>query len=218
MNITITTIDEIIKDLTENCLGGWIYENGKIKDDVLCIDTRDLLEEFKQFELPYDEAMELCENLVALHGEEAMGYDYYSMNGLASSLTFGDIATKSDNTYNWGANISHDINFDCFEYDDEKYVAIMVHRYGDVRANYTYYAILKCDFYDLFDLEFYPSVDIAGTNLVADLRWYSECYDVYDLDTNESYDGYYDVEMSDLLFRLKEDGVIKDASEVLNDD
>lgn len=211
MNITIETIDEIIKDLTENCLGGWIYENGKIKDDVLCVDTRELLEEFKQFELPYDEAMELCGNLIALHGEDAMEIMF-------REFTFGDIATSSDNTYNWGANISHAINFDCFEYDDEKYVAIMVHRGGDVRGNYTYYAILKCDFYDLFELEFYPSKDIEGTNLVADLRWYSECYDIYNLETGESYDGYYEVEMSDLLFRLKEDGVIKDGSEVLNDD
>lgn len=123
MEITITTIDEIIKDLTVNCLGGWIYEDGKIKDDVLCIDTRDLLEEFKQFELPYDEATELCENLIALHGEDAM-------EGMFCGFTFDDIATKSDNTYNWGANISHDINFDCFEYDDEKHIAIMVHRGG----------------------------------------------------------------------------------------
>ena len=210
MEITITTIDEIIKDLTENCLGAWIYEDGKIKDDVLCVDTRDLLEEFKYFELPCDEAMELCENLVALHGEEAMDSTFWG-------FTFGGIATKSDNTYNWGATISHHINFDEFQYDGEKYVAIMVHRYGDVRGNYTYYAILKCDFYDLFDLEFYPSKDIAGTTLVADLKWYAEDYDVYNLDTGELYDGYYEVEISDLLFRLKEDGVIKDVSEVLND-
>lgn len=210
MEITITTIDEIIKDLTENCLGGWIYENGKIRDDVLCIDTRDLLEEFKQFELPYDEAMELCENLVASYGGSAM-------EGMFCGFTFGGIATKSDNTYNWGANISHDINFDCFEYDDEKYVAIMIHRGGDVRGNYTYYAILKCDYYDLFDIEFYPSKDIAGTNLVADLRWYAEDYSVYNYETQEDFDGYYEIEMSDLLVRLKEEGVIRDGSEVLND-
>lgn len=211
MEITITTIDEIIKDLTENCLGGWIYEDGKIRDDVLCIDTRDLLEEFKQFELPYDEAMELCENLIALHGEEAMDSTFWG-------FTFGNIATKSDNTYNWGAIVSHHINLDEFEYDGERYLAIMVHRYGDIRTLYTYYVILKCDFDDLFELEFYPSKDIAGTNLVADLRWYSEEYSVYNYETQEDFDGYYQLEMTDLLLQLKEDGVIKDASEVLNDD
>ena len=210
MNITIETIDEIIKDLTENCLGGWIYEDGKIKDDVLLVDTRDLLEAFKYFELPYDDAMELCENLIALHGEDAMSSSFWG-------FTFGGIATKSDNTYNWGANISHDINFNEFEYDDVKYTAIMIHRYGDVRNNYTYYAILKCDIDDLLNLEFYPSKDITGTNLVADLEWYSDCYSVYNRETQEDFDGYYETEMSDLLFRLKEDGVIKDASEVLND-
>ena len=210
MDITITTIDEIIKDLTENCLGSWIYEDGKIKDDVLIVDTRDLLKEFKQFELSSDEAMELCENLIALHGEDAM-------ETMFSEFTFGGIATESNNTYNWSANISHDINYDEFEYDGEKYVAIMVHRGGDIRGNYTYYAILKCDFCGLLEVEFYPSKDIEGTNLVADLKWYSECYDVYDLDTNETYDGYWQTEMSDLLLQLKEDGVIKDASEVLND-
>lgn len=203
MNITITTIDEIIKDLTENCLGGWIYENSKIKDDVLCIDTRDLLEEFKQFELPYDEAMELCKNLIALHGGDAM-------EGMFCGFTFDGIATKSDNTYNWSANISHHINFDEFEYDGEKYVAIMAHRGGDVRGNYTYYAILKCDFDDLLEIEFYPSKDIAGTNLVVDLRWYSETYDVYNIETGETYDSYWQTEMNDLIAELKEDGVLND--------
>ena len=114
--------------------------------------------------------------------------------------------------------MSHHVQVDEFEYNDETYCAVMTHLNGDLRTNYSFYAILKCDLDDIYDLEFYPSVDIEGTNLVADLRWYSECYDVYDYETGETYDGYYQLEMSDLLLQLKEDGVIKDASEVLNDD
>lgn len=212
MNITIETIDEIIKDLTENCLGGWIFENGKIRDDVLCVDIRDLLKEFKQFELPYDEAMELCENLIALHGEDAMDSTFWG-------FTFAKIATDSINTCNWRPNISHNIQFDEFEYNDETYTAVMVHRWGDVRGNYTYYAILKCDIDDLLNIEFNYSKDIIGTNLVADFySWASDYYSVYNFETQEDCGEYSTLEMKDLLFELKEDGVIKDASEVLNDD
>jgi hypothetical protein len=107
--------------------------------------------------------------------------------------------------------------FDEFEYNDVTYVAVCTHIGVDARYGFTFYSILECDLEDIYELEFYPSVDIEGTNLVADLKWYSDCYEVYDLDTGETYDGYCQGEMKYLLLQLKEDGVIKDASEVLND-
>lgn len=194
--ITITTIDEIIEQLG-NYTGSWIFEDGKIKDGVLAIDTRELLKEFKEFEVDKDEAMEMCKNLVSLHGDDMFGMFY--------GFTFGNISHRSDNSYNWNSSLSHDINFNEFEYeyDGEKYVAIMVHLTGDVRANYSYYVILHCSFDDLLNVEFYPSIDI-GNNMIADLRWYSDTYSVYNYETNEDVGEFYISEVDELLKAIKE--------------
>lgn len=193
--ITITTIDEVINQLG-NHLGGWIFENGELKKDVLAIDTRELLKEFKEFEMPFNDAMELCNELIEHNN---MFSDFWG-------FTFSKIATKGDNTYNWGSPLSHDLNFDEFEYNDKKYVAVMVHLGGDVRGNYSYYFILECEFDDLFNIEFYPSVEITD-NLVADLRWYSDTYSVYDYNKDDEIGEYYEMEVSDLIEHLREDGV-----------
>ena len=61
---------------------------------------------------------------------------------------------KCDNSYNWGSPLSNDIDFTIYHNItlDEYYVTIKIHRYGDVRGNYTEEFILKydneCDFYE----------------------------------------------------------------------
>lgn len=208
-NYGLMTLDEMIERLGKNT-DAWIFENGKIKSDVLAIDTRDFLEKLKKYEVEdYTIFYPLIEEL----REKVKNSSWFR----PIDYTFMDIAKNSIYTYNWNSPLSHDVVFDEFEYNDTTYVAVCTHIGIDARIGFTFYAILECDLDDLYEIEFYPSVDIEGTNLVADLRWYSECYDVYDLDTDETYDGYWQAEMSDLLFKLKEDGVIRDASEVLND-
>lgn len=208
-NYGLMTLDKMIKKLN-GYTDAWIFEDGKIKPDVLAIDTRDFLEELKKYEVEdYTIFYPLIEEL----REKVENSSYFR----PIDYTFMDIAKNSIYTYNWNSPLSHNVVFDEFEYNDTTYVAVCTHIGVDARVGFTFYSILECDLDDIYELEFYPSVDIEGTNLVADLRWYSECYDVYDLDTDESYDGYYQIEMSDLLLQLKEDGVIKDASEVLND-
>ena len=71
---------------------------------------------------------------------------------------------KSDNSYNWGSPLSNDINFTIYHNItlDEYYVTMSIHRYGDVRCNYTDEFILKYDneedFYDsLYDCNKYWS-------------------------------------------------------------
>ena len=209
-NYGLMTLDEMIKKLGDYT-DAWIFEDGKIKSDVLAIDTRDFLEELKKYEV---EDYTIFYSLIEELREKVKNSSYFR----PIDYTFMDIATDSIYTYNWHSPLSHDVVFDEFEYNGTTYVAVCTHIGIDARVGFTFYAILECDLEDIYELEFYPSVDIEGTNLVADLRWYSECYDVYDLDTNETYDGYYESEMADLLFKLKEDGVIRDACEVLNDD
>lgn len=50
---------------------------------------------------------------------------------------------KADNSYNWDSNINNDIEFKLYEINDEIYVKLNVHMYGDIRNNYTDDIILK---------------------------------------------------------------------------
>ena len=54
---------------------------------------------------------------------------------------------KRDNSYNWGSPLSNDIDFTIYHNItlDEYYVTMKIHRYGDVRGNYTEEFILKYD-------------------------------------------------------------------------
>ena len=63
---------------------------------------------------------------------------------------------KCDNSYNWGSPLSNDIDFTIYHNItlDEYYVTMKIHRYGDVRGNYTEEFILKYDSED----DFYSSL------------------------------------------------------------
>lgn len=198
-NITITTIDEVIKQLG-HYLRAWIFnKDGSISNDAIAIDTRELLKAFKDYELDFDRATELCNILVNEYGDK--------METSFGEFTFGNIAINVDNSYNWDSVLSHDIQFYEFEYNDTRYVAIDVHLGGDIRGNYSYYFILECSLDDIFQVEFYPSVEITDT-LVADLRWYSNTYSVYNTETGKDVGEYYESDKADLIERLKEEGVI----------
>ena len=64
----------------------------------------------------------------------------------------------ADNTYNWNAYIDHDIQYHVFKFNGLYYVILKVHRYGDVRANYTDPCVLV--FEDYYD--FINAIDEAG--------------------------------------------------------
>ena len=83
----------------------------------------------------------------------------------------------------------------------------MVHLDGDARGNYSYYFILECSFDDLLLVEFYPSVEI-NDRLVADLKWYSEGYTVYDIESDKDFGEYYDMDKESLIRVLTKEGII----------
>ena len=109
----MTRLDAVIKDIKDvNLMGNaWIYDDdGNIKDNVICGNVLPWLEELKDYEIDVD--------------DEFINY----------------ILENSDNrwnTYNWNANIDHEIDGAEMDIDGYHYIALMVHRYGDVRWNYT---------------------------------------------------------------------------------
>lgn len=62
---------------------------------------------------------------------------------------------KGDNTYNYSSNINNNIDYRIYNINNEIYIKLKVHKYGDIRANYTDEIILKFDteyeFYELLN-------------------------------------------------------------------
>ena len=154
----------------------WIFdEYGKIADNVMCGEALDLLEELKKYEISVsDEWIEEFLN---------------------------NPKVKGDNTYNWGANISNDLNMNYVENDDgELIMLIMVHLFGDIRAGYSDYFAVKFDsMYELYELESATQMKDVNDHMVADLNLFSETYNVYDYEKQEDVGEFYCLELEDLL-------------------
>ena len=75
--------------------------------------------------------------------------------------------SKGDNTYNWRSPVSNDIDFTIFKslIDDGIYVLFKVHRWGDVRGNYTDNCILHFE----HDYEWYEAFDEVNRNVYVEI-------------------------------------------------
>ena len=96
---------------------------------------------------------------------------------------------KGDNSYNWMAPVSNNFNINVYKdiLNGGEFIEFKVHRYGDVRGNYTDSFILHFD----NEYEFYEVMsenDIHTTLMVNDKEYYisinifSDSYEVYDDD------------------------------------
>ena len=120
----MTRLENVINQVKDSRTGknhAWIFnDDGKIGDNVVCGEVLDLLEELKEYEINVSDAW--IENF--LHNPRV----------------------KGDNTYNFNANISNNINIDYLVADDgAEIMVIMVHLTGDIRGNYTDYFAVKFD-------------------------------------------------------------------------
>lgn len=180
----MTRLDNVIKDIenvNKEC-HAWIYNpNGTIKDNVICGDVLDLLYELKNYEIETFDT-EKSINLVVEH------------------------ANHHWNTYNWNANIDHHIDVAELEISGYTYMAIMVHRYGDVRANYTDRFLVRFDNeYEWFELESRMQYKtICDGKYCCDIDIMAECYNVWDWDNNTSLGEFYEIEVEDLLNEIEE--------------
>ena len=174
----LTTINELIEQLG-HYTNSWIFENGSIKDDILAIDTRDLLKAFKELEVDSEELERFKD--VDLENPNSEGY-----------------------TYNWGSPLSHDIAWKTVEVDDEPYTFVCVHIGNDARWGFTYWVVLQGSVDDMLEVEYYPSVEI-GDELYVDLKWYTECYSIYDNKNSDDIGEYYQIEYKDLKEELTKD-------------
>ena len=175
-------LDAVIKDIKDvNLMGNaWIYDDdGNIKDNVICGNVLPWLEELKEYEIDVEDEF----------------IDFIVEN-----------SENRWNTYNWNANIDHHIDVAELEINGYTYMAIMVHRYGDVRANYTDRFLVRFDSeYEWFELESRMQYKtICDGKYCVDIDIMSECYSVYDWELGESLGEFYEIEVEDLLNEIEE--------------
>ena len=160
--------------------------------DDYTIDICDLLEKLIPFEL--DEELTKVE-------EEDVDYNTSKLDIVLNRLVeHGYIEDedgyKADNSYNWNAPVSNDFNIMQWLTDDGMIVAIKVHRYGDVRGNYTDYAWYKfIDEYNFDDVVYETTkcncVEYKGKEYDCYVSLYSNYITVVQLDDGyESFDIY----------------------------
>ena len=179
----MTRLDAVIKDIEEvnKTCGAWIYDaDGNIKDDVICGNVLPLLYELKDYEIESTEE----------------SIDWIVAN-----------ANRRWNTYNWNANIDHHIDVAELEFDGYTYMAIMVHRWGDVRANYTDRFLVR--FYDCYEWSELESImqykTICDGRYFVDIDIMSETYSVWDNEEEVSVGEFYEFEVEDLLKEINKD-------------
>ena len=105
-----------------------------------------------------------------------------------------------NNTYNWSSPVNHDFYYHIYESDinDTIYIVMAIHKYGDVRCNYTNEFLLQFDYIEEFyevltysnkhyyietenTVEYDVSIDILSEGVTVNDEW----YDTSDLNTIE---------------------------------
>ena len=209
-------MDEIIKDIEDlriNRAGerhGYFTISGTPNDDWFGIDVIDICKTLAPYEIDY----EIADGDELPDGKDEYGWerDDYAERYINYLIELGYIEdwcdAQGNNSYNWSAPVSNDINFYTFKslIDDSIYVLFKVHRFGDVRCNYTDNCILKFDydyeFYEAIDSE-YKTVEIDGIEYEITISFWSEGFEVFD--TNGEYIcTVYNIDKDNIIEEIKE--------------
>ena len=148
----MTNLQEMIKDI-KSLRGATVEVFGQktvLDQEVseMYVDILDIMESL----VDYEQDLEIEE-----YDEETEEYEIKEVNTIDEYLNFiGEVyglrELFSDNSYNWNGRVSN--HFDFKAYKDETlgdvYIVFKVHRYGDVRCNYTKECLLKFNSYDQF--------------------------------------------------------------------
>ena len=191
MTMTKKAINELmqLRGATVKYWGDTVTLPNKIGD--LEIDTINILRDMEEYELDwYDfryytededgneievDIFEGCET-----GEEIL--DVLEEYGYIEDTYFA-----ADNSYNWSAPVSNDFDFKVYSdsLSGGVFVDFMVHRFGDVRGNYTDSVIYHFDsvdeFYELL-LNCNKYVQIGNYGVCIDI--FNDGFDVYDEEGN----------------------------------
>lgn len=170
----LTNVIEAVKASRIGENRAWIYnENGNISNDVICGDIIPYLEELKEYEI------DVTDEYISNFKKDAN--NFYS--------------------YNYSTKIDKDISI---WYKENCSVAIIcVHLYGDARYGFSDNFVVLMDsddtLYQLLQMDsVYQTVSI-NDRYSANINLFSEEYDVYDYEENETIGTYWYLEKDEFL-------------------
>lgn len=187
-----SNLNSVIEEVKNYKSDAWIWENvneRKLKEGVLLIDTLDILEQLREFE-------------VELTQEE---FDEIMDEG------------DGDNTYNWGNHLTNDLALNYVDKENGKCL-VAVHLGGDVRGNYTDCFAVE-NFSSLFSLEYDSkglNFIANGTKCHADVTALAQYIEVYKEDGDRYIGDFYENELEDLTKHVANE-LIKDMLDAADD-
>ena len=192
----MTNLQEMIKDI-KSLRGATVEVFGQktvLDQEVseMYVDILDIMESL----VDYEQDLEVEE-----YDEETEEHEVKEVDTIEEYLDFiGEVyglrELFSDNSYNWNGRVSN--HFDFKAYKDETlgdvYIVFKVHRYGDVRCNYTKECLLKFNSYDQFldtitEANKFVSVEVDGKEYDLYVNVTNDGYEIYNTETGK-YVGY----------------------------
>ena len=150
------------------------------------IDTINILKDMEEYELDWYDFRYYTEdddgNEIEVDIFEGCETGEQILDALAEYGYIEDTYFAADNSYNWSAPVSNDFNFKVYRdfVSDGVFVDFSVHRFGDVRGNYTDSVIYHFDSVD----EFYEL--LLNCNKYVQIGNYGVCFDLF----NDGFDVY----------------------------
>ena len=155
--------------------------------DDLEIDTINILKDMEEYEFDWYDFRYYTEdedgNEIEVDIFEGCETGEQILDVLEEYGYIGDTYFTADNSYNWSAPVSNDFDFKLYKdfVSGGIFVDFMVHRFGDVRGNYTDSVIYRFD----SEGEFYES--LSNCNKYVPVGNYEVCVDIFN-DGFEVYD------------------------------
>ena len=139
-----TTIENLKKEFGEMIgkevgYGYFRHIESDVEENELTISIFNVLDELECFEVTEKTIWDS-----EIEEEVEMDIEEYFEKGLDEGWL---VENGCDNTYNWNSPISHHINFEIYHNNEEGnyLIRFRVHRYGDVRCNYSDWVYLECN-------------------------------------------------------------------------
>ena len=180
MTMTRKAINELkqLRGATVKYWGETVTLPDKTGDGDLEIDTINILEDMEEYELDWYDFRYYTED------EDGNEIEVDIFEGCETGDQILDVLEEygyiedtyfADNSYNWSAPVSNDFDFKVYRdlVSDGVFVDFMVHRFGDVRGNYTDSVIYHFDSVD----EFYEL--LLNCNKYVQIGNYGVCIDIF---------------------------------------
>lgn len=170
-----------------------IYKDGKLADNILLVDTLEVIEAFAKNVINLD-------NMPAEEQEKLIDF-------------ICDNAEVNGNTYNCNGKITNDMNYNIVKIGNYYYAVIMFHLGGGIRGRYTDYLLLKFeDVDDFFSINGKYGFDkVINNEYYADIDIFSNTYEVRSRVEGIYIGEFYEVETGELLKQIKR-GIKNDSS------